>query len=80
MGTIADFSKFRDRADADKWRRLQAATVMVCFVRAHGREPANLDELGQWAGANLSQPVDPFSVLTPEEVDEIRREMPELFS
>jgi hypothetical protein len=54
-----DFKTTRDRLHAHE-----------LFRRHHqGREPADVAELGQWAvGANLPRPIDPFAVLSEEQL------------
>ena len=69
-------------ARANRWRLLQAATVMALFRRTHGRDATSPDELGRWARralANVAKPIDPFAVLTADELEIIKRECPDLF-
>jgi hypothetical protein len=55
--------------DAEKYRQLQAVAVIELFRRAHERAPTTLKELAAWvATAKIPTPVNPFDVLTPDQI------------
>jgi hypothetical protein len=69
----------KDKA-ARKYRLLQAAALLAMFRRAHhGREPIDVEEVGEWASAQKLRKIDPFTDLTPVELAAIKRESPDLF-
>ena len=42
---------------------------MELFRRANGREASTAEELRRWAASNAPErPVDPFAILTPEQI------------
>ena len=68
------------QALAHKWRLLQAATLLALFRRIRGRDATSLDELERWAlVVNVARPIDPFAVLTADELEVIKQERPDLF-
>lgn len=66
--------------DAEKFRLLQAMALLKLFKQANGRSPSTTQELEDWArevenlnkyaGVKDNGSIDPFVVLTPEEIEE----------
>lgn len=61
------FSVARRRRQAERLRQLQRTALRELYKRSHGREPS-ARELHDWALVAVSRPIDPFSILTPEQV------------
>lgn len=75
--TIADFSMHKYGVDRDLVERhtlfLITAAVLKLFWQANGRKAADTDELFRWVNDSelIIGAIDPFSVLTEEEIDEV---------
>ncbi len=68
------FQKARDEIEAEGYRLLQAEALLELFSRENGRRPAHTEELETWAEtAGLPRPIDPFSVLTPEQIKQFKQ-------
>ena len=57
-----------------RFRRLRAAALTKLFEREHGRAPQTLLEVEEWLPTSHAGDVDPFRVLTPEEIEAVIRE------
>ena len=68
------FQKARERIDAEGYQLLEAEALLELFSRENGRRPTNMRELEKWAEtAALPRPIDPFSVLTPEQIEQFKQ-------
>ena len=75
MPTRVDFTEATDRNAADKYRVLQAASLIELFRRDRGREPVTLAEFTDWSTAtDLPKRIDPFAILTPEQIHKVLTE------
>lgn len=65
----AEFEKYR--ADPHRYRQLRAAALTKLFKREHGRAPETLQEIEEWLPTGEATDVDPFEVLTAEEIEAV---------
>lgn len=74
MGDVRSLQDYRNAKDGDKYRLLQAAALLKLFWKEKGRDARDPDEFNEWEPASLPDgPVDPFDVLTEEEIAETLR-------
>lgn len=69
-----DLHTQRNGRDLTRFNFLQGAALLKLFRQARGREPLTDTEFREWINAqSLPTPLDPFAILTPEEINELDR-------
>ena len=65
-----EFTRRRNERDGDKYRLLQGAAMLKLFNDRVGRPPRDTDELLLWFSLqqDTPSPIDPFEVLTDDEI------------
>ena len=63
--------RLAEEAERHEARLLLIAARLKLFREANGRDAETEEELAVWVGAHLTQPVDPFEVLTREEIMQV---------
>jgi hypothetical protein len=73
---IDDLAKHRIERDSEDLERfeaqlLESAAHLKLYRQAHGRDPESMDALKVWALAELRQTIDPYEVLSREEIAQL---------
>ncbi len=66
---VAEFQKYKDRFDGEKYRLLQVAAMLKLFEQANGRGASTMQELEKWLAANHTGQIDPFAILSRDEIE-----------
>ncbi|HSG66806.1 MAG TPA: hypothetical protein VLD39_17490 [Gammaproteobacteria bacterium] len=63
----------RESEDLERYEAalLETAACLKLYRQHHGHEPASMAALTLWAEAALEQPLDPYQVLTREEIAQL---------
>lgn len=61
-------SESLERFEADL---LETAAQLKLYRAQHGHEPASLDALKLWASSALTEPIDPYAVLSRSEIAQL---------
>ena len=69
--TIQRLQKESEALERQERTLLEAAAHLKLFRRHHGHEPASLLALRTWIEATYTAPVDPYTVLTREEIAQL---------
>ncbi len=63
--------RLAEEAEQYEARLLQLAAKRKLFHLANGRDPETIEVLDVWAQTSLDAPIDPYEVLTREEIAQV---------
>ena len=63
--------KLAEEAEQYEAQLLQLAAQRKLFQLEHGRDPETIEVLEVWARTSLTTPVDPYKILTREEIAQV---------
>lgn len=63
--------RLAEEAEQHEAHLLQMAARMKLFREAHGRDAETAELLAVWARTHLTEPIDPYEVLTREEIAQV---------
>ncbi len=63
--------RLAEEAEQYEARLLQLAAQRKLFHLANGRDPETIEVLEVWAKSSLDTPVDPYEILTREEISQV---------
>ena len=63
--------RLAEEAEQHEAQLLQVAARLKLFREANGKAAETEEELAVWVGTNLTAPIDPFEVLTREEIVQV---------
>ena len=63
--------RLAEEAEQYEVRLLEMAAQMKLYREAHGRDAETAELLAAWAGKQLSGPIDPYEILTREEIVQV---------
>jgi hypothetical protein len=69
--TIHRLQKESEELERYEAELLATVAQLKLFRERHGHDPESVDALRLWAASALEQPVDPYTVLTREEIAQI---------
>ena len=63
--------RLAEEAEEYEAQLLQLAAQRKLYLLENRREPETMDVLAVWVGENLDAPVDPYKILTREEIAQV---------
>ena len=63
--------RLSEEAEEYEAKLLEIAAKIKLFRKAHGRDAETTDILKVWVKTNLQEPLDPYSVLTRDEIVQV---------
>lgn len=63
--------RLAEEAEQHEVRLLQLAAQMKLYREAHGKDAETVELLKIWVGTHLKHPVDPYEILTREEIAQV---------
>ena len=63
--------RLAEEAEQHESRLLEMAARMKLYREAHGKEAETVELLAIWVGTHLTDPIDPYEILTREEIAQV---------
>ena len=63
--------RLAEEAEQYEARLLEMAAQMKLYRQAHGKDAETTELLAAWAGTHLAEPIDPYEILTREEIVQV---------